>query len=167
MKRMFIENLTRQLKGFQLLKDLLEEEYSHLRALEPQDVSSLELSIQELLHQLAAERNVMVQFLQGMRITEWVQTLPMQVDSEGRPVEHTQEEIDLILNLTNAIDGLEQTCAKQAELNTTLALALMDQSASMLDFLQDQITPKQKEFYSARGAYQNNRPQASLIQGKL
>jgi len=50
------ENLVRQNKALMLLFILLEEEFSRLMQSNPQSVSQIELSIQELMRQIAVER---------------------------------------------------------------------------------------------------------------
>ena len=50
------ENLARQEKAMGLLAGLLQEEFSLLREGKPQDVTGLEMSIQELIRQIAEER---------------------------------------------------------------------------------------------------------------
>ena len=49
-------NLTRQGRGMDLLQDLLQEEFSHLRDRDPDSATRLEFSIHELIRQLAVER---------------------------------------------------------------------------------------------------------------
>ncbi len=56
MFRVIEENLVRQNKALMLLSLLLEEEFSRLMKSNPQSVSQIELSIQELMRQIVVER---------------------------------------------------------------------------------------------------------------
>ena len=64
-------NLIRQQKGMELLRSLLEEEFSLLREGKTEDVVALEFSIHELLRQLAEERVAMRAIMQGTRVAEY------------------------------------------------------------------------------------------------
>jgi len=74
---------------------------------------------------------------------------------------------DLLLERIDAIDKLEQSCARLAEKNKIMVLALMDQSQELVDYLYKQVVPKEKNAYSAQGRFSQRRPEATLIKGKL
>ncbi|WP_432737736.1 flagellar export chaperone FlgN [Maridesulfovibrio sp. FT414] len=159
MIKLIKENLDRQSKAVMLLSMLLQEEFSLLMNKDPQAVTRVELTIQELMRQISIERLSLKNFIQKIdpaarRLRE---IFPAIAD------EHRTE----IEGLLARIDDNEQKSAVQASKNHQLAQALLDQSSSMLDFLHREITPKQQNVYSARGRYTNPTPQASLINGRL
>jgi hypothetical protein len=59
MQQIILGSLVRQAKGTELLCQLLREEYSLLRAGEPDRVAALEMSIQDLIRQLVREREAL------------------------------------------------------------------------------------------------------------
>lgn len=159
MIRVVRENLTRQARALELLSALLEEEFSELMNRNPQDVSILELSIQELMRQLAAERISLRALISGTwpgrsRVAEIAGELS---DDEARELS------ELLLSL----DRGEQACAVQADKNRSLALGLYDQSLQLLQELHRRVEPGKAEVYSRRGTYARaNSPQASFFRGR-
>lgn len=149
-----LENLNRQLKGLELLEQLQLEEFELLRKREAAAISSLEFSIHELIRQLAVEREDIRTVMQGTRLAEYANLLP-------------EEDAARMRMLLQAIDYTEQRCAKQAEMNTTLSLALLDKSHEVMNYLYEQVQPVQHNVYGARGAYTTVRPQASILNGRL
>jgi hypothetical protein len=147
-------NLHRQAKGLELLGELQREEYDLLLKRDSESISSLEFSIHELLRQLAVERDELKDVMQSTRVLEYAELLP-------------EEDGDKVRELMDSIDRNEQACAKQAERNSSLSLALLDQSHDLMTYLYGQIQPKQENVYSAKGSYAVNRPQASIISGRL
>ena len=61
----------------------------------------------------------------------------------------------------------EQDVARQASRNTTLSLALLDQSSRTLQALTKQAMPPKAETYGRRGGMRTQHPQAALISGRL
>lgn len=155
------ENLIRQSKALSLLHELMQEEFSQLTDRNPSAVTKTEFSIQELTGQIIAERKSIRSMLHGMRLKEYLEALPVPEDETLRPLPAA------ILETLDEISSHEQRCARQAEKNTRLVLGLMDQSQGLLEYLHDQLVPKKKEGYSARGRYSNERPQARIIEGNL
>ncbi|MBU1610570.1 MAG: flagellar protein FlgN [Proteobacteria bacterium] len=155
------ENLSRQHKGMQLLLVLLEEEFSRLMDRNAKGVTPIELSIQELMRQLANERvclKAMVKAIDPM--AERVRTILPILEEERRTA---------IEELLQQIDSDEQQCGMQAHKNQQLALALYDQSTNLLNFMHKQISPPEnKDAYSAKGRYAkvNNR-QPALVRGSF
>ncbi|MDR2893209.1 MAG: flagellar protein FlgN [Deltaproteobacteria bacterium] len=147
-------NLTRQAKALELLEQLQLEEHELLLARDTEAISSLEFSIHELLRQIAVEREELRGEMQGTRVLEYAGMLP---DEDG----------DKVREQYQAIDNAEQRCARQAEENTALSLTLLDQSQGLMDYLYEQVQPKQEFVYGARGSYTNKRPQAAIINGRL
>lgn len=157
MIKRIIDNLSRQVKAAELLGMLQEEEFSHLKNLDPRMVASVEFSMQELLRQLAGERIDIKKLYQAVspeiaRLTEALPHFP--------PEERARAE-----ELYRELDRVEQKCARQAENNYKLALGLYDQNRSYLEFIQKQITPK-KNVYSANGRFGNAGSNPSFLRGR-
>ena len=148
-------SLIRQTRGLALLRDLLEEEYRALLDRNTDDVVALEFSLQELIRQLAVEKTLVMRCLGGMRASQYAQGLP-----DGQR--------DAFLELLREIDAGEQAASRQASRNSTLSLALLDQSSRNLQELTRHATPRQAATYGRRGAMRyQSRPQAALISGRL
>ncbi len=154
------ENLTRQLRALELLSSLLQEEFAHLRDRKPHEVSALEISIQELMRQLAVERKSLRRAISawrpGMaRVREVMMTLE-------------PEQAKGLNQLLHDLDRAEQSCAMQADMNRQLVMGLFDQSMKLLKRLQQAIEPGRAEVYSRHGCYAKTRQsQASVFRGRL
>ncbi len=148
--------LYRQQQALHLLTDLLEEEYDLLRRRETQAVVTLELSMHELIRQLAQEKTLVIQLLQGGKVKNYVELLP-------------QEQGDIIFELFKSIDAGEQRASRQASRNAELSLALLEQSKRLSSHLHEQIQPKSEPIYGKHGILNGfvGRPQAALISGRL
>ena len=147
-------NLTRQAKALELLEQLQLEEHDLLLKRDTVSISSLEFSIHELLRQIAVERDELRGVMQGTKVLEYAGMLP---EEDGAKVREQYQ----------AIDNAEQRCARQAENNTALSLTLLDKSHELMNYLYEQVQPKQQFVYGARGSYTNHRPQAAIINGRL
>jgi len=147
------DNLVRQRKGMELLLELLEEEFSLLQDHKTEEVVALEFSIHELLRQLADERVAIKTVMQDTRILEYTELLEPEQGAE-------------IKELLQRIDDAEQRSAKQASHNTRLSLALLDQSQSLLDFLHDQVAPKQQTSYGGKKAFRPQHSIPALLSGR-
>ena len=148
------ESLSRQDKALCLLRDLLEEEYNCLIGRDTDGVVSLEFSIQELIRHLALEKTFVIKRLGGMRVAEYAGMLPDDLAAS-------------LLETLCRIDVSEQGVARQASRNTTLSLALLDQSSRTLQALTSQAMPPKAETYGRRGGMRTQHPQAALISGRL
>ena len=148
------ESLSRQDKAICLLRDLLEEEYNCLLSRDIDAVVSLEFSVQELIRHLAVEKTFVIKRLGGMRVAEYSAMLPDDMAA-------------LLLDILRRIDMGEQGVARQASRNTTLSLALLDQSSRTLQALTRQAMPAKAETYGRRGGMRTQHPQAALISGRL
>lgn len=146
-------NLVRQEKGMELLLELLEEEFSLLRDHKTEEVVALEFSIHELLRQLADERAAIKKIMQDTRISEYAELLDPEQGVE-------------IKALLRRIDDAEQRAAKQASHNTRLSLALLDQSQSLLDFLHEQVAPRQQPSYGGKKAFRARHTVPALLSGR-
>lgn len=152
------ENLTRQIRALELLSSLLEEEFADLRDRKPQDVSILELSIQELMRQVAVERRSLRGLIQAkypgkQRVSEVAQGL------EPGVAQSLSEQLAIL-------DRAEQTCAIQADMNRQLAMGLYDQSLKLLKQLHQAIEPGKSDTYSRRGRFARSpQPQVSMFRG--
>lgn len=147
-------NLTRQFKALELLNTLLNEEFVLLQARNSDAISQQEFMIHELLRQIAVERVDLKATMKDTALLDYAGMLP---EDDGESVR----------KLFYLIDSLEQHCAHQAAQNAELALALMDQSQSLLSFLHEQIKPKATTTYGAGGRMREQRPNAALISGRL
>lgn len=159
MIRTMRENLTRQRGALGVLAGLLEEEFSLLREGKPQEVTRLEMAIQELIRQVAAERAA----LKALVVEAHGRAIPMTEVAETLGA----EEIPAFRELLAGIDALEQECARQAEKNSHLALALYDQSKEMIEFLHEQVKPRRQDVYARNGRFVSGKTQASLMRGSL
>lgn len=151
------ENLSRQLKGIRLMVELLTEEFAYLRARDPQSVTRCEMSLQELIRQVAVERAQLKADLAraGLAGLEaYAVTLPL-------------EQGQVIRKLASDIDAAEQASAKQAEKNYRLALGLYEQNKEMLDYIQKAVTPQNTGAYSAKGRYAQAHTAGNLISGRF
>lgn len=148
------EGMIRQERGFMLLETMLKKEFETICSREAQAVTSLELSIHELLRQLALERDQVISLLAGQKLTAYAAALPA---DEGQPLQ----------DLADKLIKREQVCAKQASHNAELVLALLDQGTGMLDFMQKQLCPKKQNCYTAKGRYSGSASEARIINGSL
>ncbi len=148
-------SLSRQSKALEMLKSLMEEEFSCLTSNQVDKITSIEFSIHELIRQLADEKENLIAALGGGKVMDFAQM-------------RSEEERLEIARLYKAVDDGEQICAKQATLNTEVSLALLRQSDELLKSLTDSITPKEPKGYGRKGGYtSSNRPDAMLISGRL
>lgn len=148
-------SLIRQSKALTLLCELMEEEYQTLLGHNTDAVVALEFSIQELIRQLAAEKATVMKALAGVRVKEYVATLP-------------QAQGGALLDMLTVIDRAEQEAARQATRNSQLSLALLDQSSRTLMALTSQAMPPKAETYGRRGGMRPHaHPEAALISGRL
>lgn len=157
--RLIQENLSRQLRAMLLLKALLEEEFSLLTQRQTVQVSGLDLSIQELLRQVAVERHALRRLVadvqpRAKRVREVLELMPAELAVET-------------VRLLDGMERTEQECSRQAQRNRTMVLGLHDQSRALLDFLQRQIQPKNTGAYSRRGRMATGRGLPTLLNGRL
>lgn len=145
--------LDRQDKALDLMKELLQEEFSLLMKRDTDAIMTLEFSIHELLRQLATEKESIIKALGGGRLKDYAQMLP-------------DDKKEIIISLWLSIDKKEQACARQASLNTRLSLGLLDQSKDLLNYLHERIVPPQRTAYSRRGTYTKQHPQASVFSAR-
>lgn len=145
--------LDRQDKALDLMKDLLQEEFSLLMKRDTDAIMTIEFSIHELLRQLASEKESIIKALGGGRLKDYAQMLP-------------EDKKEIIISLWLSIDKKEQACARQASLNTRLSLGLLDQSKDLLNYLHERIVPPQRTGYSRRGTYAKQHPQASVFSAR-
>ncbi len=148
-------SLSRQIKALELLKGLMEEEFSLLTSNQVDQITGVELSIHGLLRQIADEKENVIASLGGGKVLDFAQMLP----------EEQRKEIEELYSL---VDKREQACARQATLNTEISLALVRQGEKLIQELTKIVSPKKQTTYGKKGAYTNNsRPDAVLISGRL
>jgi hypothetical protein len=159
MIRLIEENLVRQNKAMLLMFFLLEEEFSRLTQLKPQSVSQVELSIQELMRQVAVERVSLRRMI--VRVEPSAQRvrdiLPGLDEEQSRS----------ITELLARLDETEQKCGVQASKNQQMAMALFDQSQGLLNFMHNQIKPKSTTAYARTGRFARGVNDARLLNGRL
>jgi hypothetical protein len=153
-------NLSRQVRALELLSSLLEEEFAALMGRQPQEVSVLELAVQDLMRQLVAERMQLRRFISvGYPGLERLRDVLAQLPAEAAAKIGT----DLA-----DLDKSEQLCAMQADKNRQLALGLYDQSMQLLTHLHQAIQPNRTDVYGKRGRFAKPpQGQASFFSGRL
>jgi len=159
MNRYFFENLHRQKQALVVLEQLQDEEFGHLSKGDPQSVAQVEFSIQELLRQLAVERQELKNRLQAQS-----PALPAMRDLLSLVEEFERPRMESLLR---DIDQQEQVCARKAAQNTETAMALLDQNRAMLEFLSAEIKPKSGHTYSRRGTWRHPDGAGALLQGRM
>ena len=159
MNNPLITNLHRQKQALVILEELQDEEFGFLSTGDPQAVSQLEFSIQELLRQLAVERQELRQQIHALD-----PALPTMRDLPNLVGEPDQPQVESLLQ---AIDKQEQVCARKAAQNTETAMALLDQNRTLLEFLSAEIKPKNGHTYSQRGTWRHPDGAGSLLQGRM
>ena len=157
MQQIILGSLIRQAKGTELLCQLLREEYSLLRAGAPDKVTGLEMCIQDLIRQLVREREALVHRLQSAGMTNlavFLETLPA---ADRRIFETWRAKV--IMH--------EQDSGQLASINADLAMALWKQSGVLLSHFQNQVAPRERNTYSAKGKWQDRTATATLVRGRL
>jgi hypothetical protein len=157
MQQTILASLIRQAKGTELLLSMLREEYALLRQGRPDEVTGLEMDIQELVRQLVREREFLIRVLDRAgrgRLSDFLAGLEPAERGEfeawrGRAVAHEQES------------------ARQTSVNAELAMALWEQSGTLLRHFQNQIVPRERITYTARGTWGNRPATASVVRGRL
>jgi hypothetical protein len=157
MQQIILGSLIRQAKGSELLCQLLREEYALLRAGEPDRVAALEMSIQELIRQLVREREALTARLQANGTTNLAAFLEGLSPADRRIFETWRAKV-----ITH-----EQDSGQLASVNADLAMALWKQSGVLLSHFQNQIAPKERTTYSAKGTWQDRATTATLVRGRL
>ncbi len=155
MYRIVHDSLSRQERALALLRGLLEREYEMLVRRNTDGVAAEEFSIQELIRQLAVEKQLVIRTLGGVRVREF---------AAGR----TEDEGAELMRLFGLIDAAEQHTSRQASRNAQLSLALLDQSARNLQELKRYAVPERATVYGRRGRMA--RPlhtEAALLSGRL
>ena len=157
MQQNILASLIRQAKGTELLLSLLREEYALLRKGQPEEVTGLEMTIQELVRQLVREREFLIRVLDRAgrgRLTEYLSGLGLE---ERAPFETWRARIV----------AHEQESARQTNVNSNLAMALWEQSGNLLRHFQNQIAPRERNTYTARGTWGSRPATATMVSGRL
>lgn len=159
-------NLGRQHRALVLLAELMAEEFELLSTSKPREVTALELSVQELVRQVAVERAEVKRLLIGL-LPELGQKARVR-DLTDRIGDDQAEVRGHIEQAMADIRRAEQACAVQSEKNYRIALALYDQNKEMVEQIQNQVAPKRNDVYGRNARYrQNGRMHASLVSGRL
>ncbi|HDQ40725.1 MAG TPA: flagellar biosynthesis protein FlgN [Desulfonatronum sp.] len=159
MSQPFSENLNRQKQALALLEQLQDEEFGFLSKGDPQSVSQIEFSIQDLLRQLAVERQELKGQIQALDpALPAMRDLPSLVD---------QADQSMVASLLRDIDQQEQICARKAAQIMETAMALLDQNQALLNFLSAEIKPKNGHTYSQRGTWRHPDGAGALLHGRM
>lgn len=150
--------LIRQKKAMELLLSLLKEEYEALKENQPQNASSLEFSVQELLRQMFQEKEEMVSFVQRTGFNRLSEYLSCMEESEA----------ERCSDLIQEIQKEEDKVSAQAVKNVGIARALAEQSSNLARYFFEQTVPRQEETYSAQGTwYENANRSSRFLRGRL
>jgi flagellar biosynthesis/type III secretory pathway chaperone len=153
------QSLHRQNQALVLLSHLLDEEFQHLGKGDPQSVARVEFSIQELLRQLAVERQELKERIQALDPSlPAMRDLPLLVD---------ESEQDAVKNVLREIDRMEQHCGRKAAQNAAIAQGLIDQNQALLDFLTNEMKPKTGNTYSQYGKWHHTQGTGALLRGRM
>lgn len=157
MHTIILGSLIRQAKGTELLLSLLGEEYALLRKGQPDEVTGLEMVIQELVRQLVREREFLIRRLE--------------VDGAGRLAQYMDglgpEDRGAFETWRARIIANEQESARQTSINANLAMALWEQSGNLLRHFQNQVVPRERNTYTAKGTWGNRSSTATMVRGRL
>ncbi len=154
------DNILRQYKGLKLLAKLLQEEFEQLQDHSRGDLATQELSIQELIRQLAVEKTELKGLLQAMQpAVAGLQEL--EANLSGRQKQFVQES-------RQKLSFWEEKCQQQARTNSDLCLALLDQNNELLSFLHKQVKQQAREVYGKTGSWSEVGDMGpNVIQGRL
>lgn len=159
MNQSFLENLHRQKQALVVLEQLQDEESEYLSKSDPQSVAQVEFSIQELLRQLAVERQELKRHIQELDpALPNMRDLPLLVSEPDQP---------MLESLLREIGRQEQACARKAAQNSEIAIGLMEQNRALLEFLSAEINPKGAQTYSHRGAWRPSDGAGTLLRGRM
>jgi hypothetical protein len=157
MRQITLQSLVRQAKGSELLCTLLQKEHVLLRQGQPDKVAGLEICIQDLIRQLVREREFLTRRLQAAGFDRLAAFLDGLGEAERRVFETWRARI---------IAG-EQESGRQATVNADLAMALWKQSGALLSHFQNQVAPRERTTYTAKGRWQDRTATATLVRGRL
>jgi hypothetical protein len=157
MQNIILGSLIRQAKGTELLCLLLREEYALLREGQPDKVAGIEMGIQELIRQLVREREFLVSRLQLAELDK----LGVLLDTLG-PGDRLVFETWQAKIITH-----EQDSGRQAAINADLAMALWKQSGVLLSHFRNQVAPRERNTYTAKGTWQDRTATATLVRGRM
>ncbi len=152
------KGLCRQIKALSLLHQLQVEEYEILRSSNKTQLSNNQFSIQALLKQILKEREHLKRLLRegwGVdRLSEIQGKLP-----EG--------EWEGLEKLLSTLREMEERCSIQSTRNADLAIAHLEQTRELVQFLYDKIKPKEKFTYSRYGKFEEKSSGPYIINGRL
>ena len=152
-----VESLIRQREGMKILSSLLKEEFSALTARDKSGLVDMELAVQELIRQLARERDDLKAALS--KVMPGGQGLSQFIDRQAPD--------SSLKKLVADMELLERQCSRQATVNADLVMALVQQSQDMLSFMHDQVRPRNEDVYSRRGDFAADCSEPRLLQGRL
>ncbi len=154
-----IENaLQRQIKALSLLYKLQLKEYRLLQKGEKLHLSSHQFSIQTLLKQLEKEKREILEVLHR----KWGASCLSEIKDKIPYPEWKKLEV-----LIGDFKRKENRCMEQATINADLAIAHLEQTRELAQFLYEQIKPREKITYSRYGRFKEGSTGPYIISGRL
>ncbi len=153
-----IVSLNRIIKALDLLYSLQREEYELLLGRDKSGLQKNQFAIQKLLKQIHTEKKGLYNMLHGSLgikdLNDIQRVIPSPVKQE-------------VLSLINQVKVKEKLCMEQATQNADLAIAHLEQTKDLVNFLYDQIRPKAKNVYSRYGRLNQKTMGPCIINGRL
>ncbi|GAB6888285.1 hypothetical protein JCM13304A_17840 [Desulfothermus okinawensis JCM 13304] len=150
--------IKRQLKALDVLYSLQREEYKILLGNRKSELSKNQFAIQGLISQLKKEKEELLTLIQK---EFGVNKL---LDLAGVLEKGRREEL---VELIDSLKAKEKLCMEQATRNADLAIAHLEQTRELVNFLYDQIRPKSKDVYSKYGKFTTKTPGPCIVSGRL
>ncbi len=137
------ENLIRQYKALCLLLELLNEEYLFILKRDRNKIGRNELSIQNLLAQIFAERKEFFKLIKDEFKTEKIDEFIEKLNGDKQEIK----------SLIDEIMEKEQECKICVQRNADLVIALLDQTKELLNNLTESIKKQlsDQRLYSSTG----------------
>ncbi len=154
-----ISSLKRQIKALDLLHSLLKEEYKILCSTNKEGLSKNQFAIQQLISQLEKEkREILYMLKKDFKREKLIDLLYIIKDNEK------SKEVS---QLINELKSKEKLCMEQSTVNADLALAHLEQTKELVNFLYEQIKPKEKIVYSRYGKFNAKTSGPYVVNGRL
>ncbi len=153
-----IPSLKRQLAALKLLFSLQQQEYKLLIDTQKQGLQKNQFSIQRLINHILNEKQWLKKYIEE----KFNKSSLMEVINE-----ENEEVRSCITGLIKEIKSLEKKCMDQATINADLAIAHLEQTKELVNFLYDNLRPKAKNFYSRQGILNEKTEGPCIFSGRL
>lgn len=153
-----ISSLKRQIAALNLLYSLQEQEYKLLLSSQKDGLQGNQFSIQKLITQLLKEKLDLKKYIETTYKKSSLKELLGRGDEQIK---------NYIFSLTNEIKSLEKKCMDQATINADLAIAHLEQTKDLVNFLYDNLRPKAKNIYSRHGILNEKTEGPCILSGRL